>query len=112
MNTSCFRIIAFVRPSTRRQCHNKSSVPTDAVVISGDVFPEAGYGSAEEFGPATMPRVLNAIVAVCPDLGIGKNGDLPWHPIRLEYAPAKRPDDAAILFSTLFLLQLHVFTLK
>ncbi|KAI3372407.1 hypothetical protein L3Q82_022686 [Scortum barcoo] len=31
----------------------------------------------------TMPRILNAIVAVCPDLGIGKNGDLPWHPVRL-----------------------------
>ncbi|CAF92598.1 unnamed protein product, partial [Tetraodon nigroviridis] len=31
-----------------------------------------------------MARVLNAIVAVCPDLGIGRNGDLPWHPIRLD----------------------------
>uniref|UniRef100_A0A1A8MIY9 dihydrofolate reductase n=1 Tax=Nothobranchius pienaari TaxID=704102 RepID=A0A1A8MIY9_9TELE len=30
-----------------------------------------------------MSRVLNGIVAVCPDLGIGKNGDLPWHPVRL-----------------------------
>lgn len=30
-----------------------------------------------------MSRVLNAIVAVCPDLGIGKNGELPWHPTRL-----------------------------
>ncbi|XP_071392176.1 dihydrofolate reductase [Centroberyx affinis] len=30
-----------------------------------------------------MSRVLNCIVAVCPDLGIGKNGDLPWHPVRL-----------------------------
>ncbi|XP_046697749.1 dihydrofolate reductase isoform X2 [Silurus meridionalis] len=30
-----------------------------------------------------MSRVLNCIVAVCPDLGIGKNGTLPWHPIRL-----------------------------
>ncbi|XP_041855025.1 dihydrofolate reductase [Melanotaenia boesemani] len=30
-----------------------------------------------------MSRVLNGIVAICPDLGIGKNGDLPWHPIRL-----------------------------
>ncbi|XP_008334085.1 dihydrofolate reductase [Cynoglossus semilaevis] len=30
-----------------------------------------------------MSRVLNAIVAVCPDFGIGKNGTLPWHPINL-----------------------------
>ncbi|KAM7018599.1 dihydrofolate reductase [Tautogolabrus adspersus] len=30
-----------------------------------------------------MPRVLNGIVAVCPDLGIGMNGNLPWHPARL-----------------------------
>ncbi|XP_059193586.1 dihydrofolate reductase [Centropristis striata] len=31
----------------------------------------------------TMSRILNCIVAVCPDLGIGRNGDLPWHPVRL-----------------------------
>ncbi|KAM3610835.1 uncharacterized protein V6R79_009388 [Siganus canaliculatus] len=30
-----------------------------------------------------MSRILNGIVAVCPDLGIGNNGNLPWHPIRL-----------------------------
>uniref|UniRef100_A0A3B5M939 dihydrofolate reductase n=1 Tax=Xiphophorus couchianus TaxID=32473 RepID=A0A3B5M939_9TELE len=30
-----------------------------------------------------MSRVLNGIVAVCPNLGIGKDGNLPWHPIRL-----------------------------
>ncbi|XP_028270419.1 dihydrofolate reductase [Parambassis ranga] len=30
-----------------------------------------------------MSRVLNGIVAVCPDLGIGMNGNLPWHPVRL-----------------------------
>ncbi|KAM6930818.1 dihydrofolate reductase [Xenentodon cancila] len=30
-----------------------------------------------------MTRVLNAIVAVCPDLGIGNRGQLPWHPVRL-----------------------------
>ncbi|XP_031426138.1 dihydrofolate reductase [Clupea harengus] len=30
-----------------------------------------------------MSRVLNCMVAVCPDMGIGKNGNLPWHPIRL-----------------------------
>ncbi|XP_043096225.1 dihydrofolate reductase [Puntigrus tetrazona] len=30
-----------------------------------------------------MSRILNCIVAFCPDMGIGKNGNLPWHPIRL-----------------------------
>lgn len=30
-----------------------------------------------------MSRILNGIVAVCPDLGIGTNGNLPWHPVRL-----------------------------
>ncbi|XP_039905967.1 dihydrofolate reductase isoform X1 [Simochromis diagramma] len=30
-----------------------------------------------------MARVLNAIVAVCPDRGLGNKGNLPWHPIRL-----------------------------
>ncbi|XP_037633898.1 dihydrofolate reductase isoform X2 [Sebastes umbrosus] len=30
-----------------------------------------------------MSRILNAIVAVCPDLGIGNNGNLPWTPVRL-----------------------------
>ncbi|XP_068594607.1 dihydrofolate reductase [Brachionichthys hirsutus] len=31
-----------------------------------------------------MPRLLNGIVAACPDLGIGNNGNLPWHPVRLK----------------------------
>lgn len=30
-----------------------------------------------------MSRILNGIVAVCPDLGIGNKGNLPWHPVRL-----------------------------
>ncbi|KAM8760644.1 dihydrofolate reductase [Acanthopagrus schlegelii] len=30
-----------------------------------------------------MSRIVNGIVAVCPDLGIGNNGNLPWHPVRL-----------------------------
>ncbi|XP_036383926.1 dihydrofolate reductase isoform X2 [Megalops cyprinoides] len=30
-----------------------------------------------------MSRLLNCIVAVCPDMGIGNNGNLPWHPKRL-----------------------------
>ncbi|KAG7489469.1 dihydrofolate reductase [Solea senegalensis] len=30
-----------------------------------------------------MSRVLNGIVAVCPDMGIGMTGNLPWHPVRL-----------------------------
>lgn len=34
--------------------------------------------------PLKMSRILNGIVAVCPDLGIGKNGHLPWHPVRLK----------------------------
>ncbi|XP_028312380.1 dihydrofolate reductase [Gouania willdenowi] len=39
-----------------------------------------------------MSRVLNGIVAVCPDLGIGFNGNLPWHPVRLsnEFAHFRR----------------------
>lgn len=41
--------------------------------------------SVVELSPPVMSRVLNAIVAVCPDLGIGMNGDLPWHPVRLKY---------------------------
>ncbi|KAI4884297.1 hypothetical protein NFI96_026908 [Prochilodus magdalenae] len=30
-----------------------------------------------------MSAILNCIVAVCPDMGIGMKGDLPWHPVRL-----------------------------
>ncbi|XP_036385946.1 dihydrofolate reductase-like [Megalops cyprinoides] len=30
-----------------------------------------------------MSRTLNCIVAVCPNMGIGNNGNLPWHPKRL-----------------------------
>ncbi|KAM9821253.1 dihydrofolate reductase isoform 4-T4 [Syngnathus typhle] len=30
-----------------------------------------------------MPLILNGIVAMCPDLGIGRDGHLPWHPTRL-----------------------------
>ncbi|XP_061586154.1 dihydrofolate reductase [Cololabis saira] len=39
-----------------------------------------------------MPRVLNAVVAACPDLGIGHRGQLPWHPLRLskEFAHFRR----------------------
>merc|ERR1712002_220926 len=39
-----------------------------------------GESKAED---SPMSRILNGIVAVCPDLGIGKNGNLPWHPVRL-----------------------------
>ncbi|XP_069792591.1 dihydrofolate reductase isoform X2 [Narcine bancroftii] len=28
-----------------------------------------------------MPRLLYSIVAVCPNMGIGQNGKLPWHPL-------------------------------
>ncbi|XP_067885706.1 dihydrofolate reductase [Heterodontus francisci] len=30
-----------------------------------------------------MSRLINCIVAVCPNMGIGKDGNFPWHPIRL-----------------------------
>ncbi|KAJ8262965.1 hypothetical protein COCON_G00154220 [Conger conger] len=30
-----------------------------------------------------MSRILNSIVAVCPDMGIGNKGQLPWHSKRL-----------------------------
>ncbi|XP_075788342.1 dihydrofolate reductase isoform X1 [Pelodiscus sinensis] len=32
-----------------------------------------------------MVRSLNSIVAVCQNMGIGKNGDLPWPPLRNEF---------------------------
>ncbi|XP_061135712.1 dihydrofolate reductase isoform X3 [Syngnathus typhle] len=34
-----------------------------------------------------MPLILNGIVAMCPDLGIGRDGHLPWHPTRLKVPP-------------------------
>ncbi|XP_026875690.2 dihydrofolate reductase [Electrophorus electricus] len=30
-----------------------------------------------------MSRILNCIMAVCPNAGIGQKGNLPWHPLRL-----------------------------
>ncbi|XP_043564131.1 dihydrofolate reductase [Chiloscyllium plagiosum] len=30
-----------------------------------------------------MSRLLNCIVAVCPNMGIGKDGNFPWYPVRL-----------------------------
>ncbi|KAF4074683.1 hypothetical protein AMELA_G00242110 [Ameiurus melas] len=39
--------------------------------------------SSKKKSPLVMGRVLNCIVAVCPDMGIGRSGNLPWHPIRL-----------------------------
>uniref|UniRef100_A0A8C6ZVK2 Dihydrofolate reductase n=1 Tax=Nothoprocta perdicaria TaxID=30464 RepID=A0A8C6ZVK2_NOTPE len=32
-----------------------------------------------------MPRSLNSIVAVCQNMGIGKDGGLPWPPLRNEF---------------------------
>ncbi|KAJ0019064.1 hypothetical protein NQD34_006633 [Periophthalmus magnuspinnatus] len=37
-----------------------------------------------------MSRVLNGIVAVCPDLGIGNNGDLPWPRLNNEFKHFRR----------------------
>uniref|UniRef100_A0A8C6WUQ6 Dihydrofolate reductase n=1 Tax=Neogobius melanostomus TaxID=47308 RepID=A0A8C6WUQ6_9GOBI len=37
-----------------------------------------------------MSRVLNGIVAVCPDLGIGKCGDLPWPRLDNEFKHFRR----------------------
>lgn len=74
-----------VSPHVRRwRCRSKRSAPAELSSFPALFVPGAGSGSAKGFGPTTMARVLNAIVAVCPDLGIGRNGDLPWHPIRLE----------------------------
>ncbi|XP_060699969.1 dihydrofolate reductase [Hemiscyllium ocellatum] len=30
-----------------------------------------------------MSRLMNCIVAVCPNMGIGKDGNFPWYPVRL-----------------------------
>ncbi|KAJ8781860.1 hypothetical protein J1605_006381 [Eschrichtius robustus] len=40
---------------------------------------------SEVFSAAIMVRPLNCIVAVSQNMGIGKNGDLPWPPLRNEY---------------------------
>lgn len=38
--------------------------------------------SSRVFAAAVMVRPLNCIVAVSQNMGIGKNGDLPWPPLR------------------------------
>ncbi|NXX73839.1 DYR reductase, partial [Urocolius indicus] len=37
-----------------------------------------------------MVRALNSIVAVCQNMGIGKDGRLPWPPLRKEYRHFQR----------------------
>lgn len=49
---------------------------------------QSAGGNLQRGSASTMPRVLNGIVAVCPDLGIGNNGNLPWHPVRLRWVTA------------------------
>lgn len=41
--------------------------------------------SSRVFTAANMVRPLNCIVAVSQNMGIGKNGDLPWPPLRNEF---------------------------
>lgn len=45
-------------------------------------LPASGLGVAPA---AVMVRSLNCIVAVSQNMGIGKNGDLPWPPLRNEF---------------------------
>ncbi|XP_057591652.1 dihydrofolate reductase-like [Hippopotamus amphibius kiboko] len=42
-----------------------------------------------------MVRPLNCIVAVAQNMGIGKNGDLPWPPLRNEYRYFQRMTSAS-----------------
>lgn len=49
------------------------------------VPPESSCCTRTPSSPRSMSRVLNGIVAVCPDLGIGCHGNLPWHPVRLRW---------------------------
>ncbi|XP_064591770.1 dihydrofolate reductase isoform X1 [Zonotrichia leucophrys gambelii] len=55
--------------------------------------PRHGPG-AERSGPA-MARSLNSIVAVSQNMGIGKDGRLPWPPLRNEYKYFQRMTSTA-----------------
>ncbi|XP_041608137.1 dihydrofolate reductase isoform X2 [Vulpes lagopus] len=44
-----------------------------------------GAGSGCLVSAAAMVRTLNCIVAVSQNMGIGRNGDLPWPPLRNEF---------------------------
>ena len=43
------------------------------------------WASSVVFTASVMVRSLNCIVAVSQNMGIGKNGDLPWPPLRNEF---------------------------
>lgn len=51
--------------------------------------------SSRGFTAADMGRPLNCIAAVSQNMGIGKNGDLPWPPLRNEFKHFQRMTTAS-----------------
>ncbi|XP_036164596.1 dihydrofolate reductase-like [Myotis myotis] len=62
----------------------------------------------EAFSAAVMVRTLNCIAAVSQNMGIGKNGDLPWPPLRNEFKYFQRMTTTS---SAKVLLHCNAFTL-